>query len=72
MDKVNHPSHYTQGKYETIDIIEDITGEHFKGYLVGNITKYISRFEHKNGIEDLKKSQWYLNKLIDYLEQNML
>lgn len=67
-DNVNHPSHYTQGKFETIDIIEDITKEGFDSYLVGNILKYISRYKHKNGVEDLKKCRWYLDKLISKME----
>ena len=39
--------------------------EAFKGYLKGNIMKYIWRYERKNGQEDLLKAQWYLNKLIN-------
>lgn len=63
-DNVNHPSHYL-GKVEVIDYIEDkLTDEQFEGYLVGNVLKYISRYRKKNGIEDLKKCQWYLSKLI--------
>lgn len=68
IDNVNHPNHYTQGKYEVIDIIEDITKDGFEGYLVGNILKYISRYKYKNGLEDLKKSRFYLNKLIEVKE----
>jgi hypothetical protein len=65
-DKVNSPLHYTVGGIETIDYIEaKLTKEQFKGYLKGNIIKYISRFEHKNAVEDLRKAQWYLNKLIE-------
>ena len=68
MDNINHPKHYTQGKFETIEIIEDITGDSFEGYLLGNIIKYLARYKYKNGIEDLKKARWYLNKLIEELE----
>lgn len=64
-DNINHPSHYKQGKYETIQVIESITGEAFEGYLVGNVVKYVSRYKYKNGMEDLKKAMWYLNKLIE-------
>lgn len=64
-DMVNHPDHYTVGGIETIDFIQaKLSPEAFKGYLTGNILKYITRFQHKNGLEDLKKAQWYLNKLI--------
>ena len=63
-DSVNHPQHYTKGKYETIEVIESITGEHYRGYLVGNIIKYLTRYNLKNGIEDLEKAKWYLEELI--------
>ena len=66
---VNHPSHYTQGKYEVIDYIEDkLSKEELQGYCVGNVLKYVSRFKHKNGLEDLKKAEWYLNRLITNME----
>lgn len=62
-DNIN-PSHYKQGNRETIDIIKDITGDGFCSMLVGNIIKYISRYKYKNGVEDLKKARWYLDRLI--------
>ncbi len=65
-DDAINPSHYKQGKYETIEIIEDILGkEKFEGYLLGNIIKYLSRYEHKNGLEDLDKARTYLKWLAD-------
>jgi len=60
-DKVNHPLHYTQGNIETVDYIIDQD----MGYIEGNIVKYITRYKIKNGLEDLKKAQWYLDKLIN-------
>ena len=66
MDSIN-PEHYKKGKRETIEIIEDITCDGFESYLVGNIIKYISRYKHKNGKEDLMKARWYLDKLIEKL-----
>lgn len=61
-DIVNHPSHYTTGEIEVIDyIVDKLTPEQLEGYCVGNSLKYISRYRHKNGIEDLKKAVWYLN-----------
>lgn len=59
-DNVNEPQHYTQGKIQPIDYIiaNDI------GFLAGNVVKYITRYKYKNGQEDLKKAQFYLNKLI--------
>lgn len=68
-DNVNHPDHYTQGYIETIDYIKDkLTDEEFRGFVKGNVLKYVSREGLKNGDEDLKKSDWYLNKLIEVLE----
>lgn len=69
-DSVNHPSHYTQGNIETIEYIEDkLTDEQLEGYFAGNIIKYISRYKYKNGIEDLKKARWYLDRMIKKLEE---
>jgi len=66
VDNVNHPSHYTEGGIECIEAIEaQLTPEEYKGYLKGNVAKYIWREKHKGGIESLKKAQWYLNKLVD-------
>lgn len=70
-DNVNHPSHYTQGKVECIDAIEAAT-VHKNGLdavCTANIIKYIWRCENKNGIEDLKKARWYLDKMIQHNEQ---
>ena len=64
-DMVNHPEHYTSSSIETIDMIESITAEGFHYYLEGNILKYLARYRHKNGIQDLQKALWYLNKLIE-------
>ncbi len=64
-DNIN-PNHYRQGKVECIDAIESsMTPEQFKGYLKGNMLKYMWRFENKGGVEDLKKAQWYLSRLIE-------
>jgi len=69
-DMVNHPVHYNKAGIETIDAIEAATTDGFKYYLQGNILKYIWRYEYKNGVEDLKKAQWYLNKLIEVYDDN--
>lgn len=69
-DVIDHPSHYTQGRFEVIEIIEDaLTSEGGDGYCAGNVIKYLMRYRHKNGIEDLKKARWYLNRLIRRLEE---
>lgn len=70
-DSVNHPSHYTQGSIETIDYMEScLTPEEFCGGCKMNVLKYVSREKHKNGLEDLKKARWYLDRLISYLEKS--
>ncbi len=65
-DVVNHPPHYTDGKgIECIKAIESaLTDEEYRGYLKGNIQKYVWREKHKGGTESLKKAQWYLDRLI--------
>lgn len=63
-DPVNRPSHYNQGKFEVWDVIEDNLKEGFEAYLVGNILKYMMRYKHKNGIQDLEKAEQYLKRLI--------
>ena len=68
-DNVNHPSHYTQGGIECIDAIQaSMTKEAFCGYLKGNIQKYMWRYEHKGGLESVKKAKWYIDKLIAIME----
>lgn len=69
-DLVNSPSHYTQGKFEVIDIIRDVlSSEEFEGYTKGNVIKYIFRYPHKNGLEDIKKAEVYLRWLKEALER---
>jgi hypothetical protein len=69
IDNVNSPAHYGNGSIECIDYIEDfLNPDEFQGYLRGNIAKYLHRWPYKNGTEDLKKAQWYLNKLIETME----
>lgn len=69
MDDVNNPSHYGQGKIECIEYIKDtLTQEELIGYYRGNVTKYLHRWRYKNGIEDLKKAQWYLRELTELVE----
>jgi hypothetical protein len=66
VDNVNHPSHYNDGGLECIEAIEaQLTPEEYRGYLKGNVAKYVWRERHKGGIESLKKAQWYLTRLIN-------
>jgi hypothetical protein len=69
-DPVNRPKHYTYGGIETIDYMKaKATPEEFRGHLRLTALKYLSRTGHKdNTVQDLKKAQWYLNKLIQELE----
>ena len=62
-DTINHPSHYTFGKIEVIDVIEDWE----LPYHLGNVVKYVARAGKKNKdkkIEDLEKAKWYLERYI--------
>lgn len=71
MDNVNHPSHYTEGKIECIEYIEDkLTLEEYRGYIKGNVLKYITREKHKNGDEDIRKAKWYLDRLVSRLGES--
>jgi hypothetical protein len=66
-DKVNHPSHYTNGAIECIEAIEaQLSPEEFRGYLHGTLAVYLWRWKHKGGLEDLEKAEWYLKRLQAY------
>lgn len=69
-DVVERPKHYTYGGIETIDYMKaKATPEEFRGHLRLTALKYLSRTGHKDdAVQDLKKAQWYLNKLIQELE----
>ena len=69
-DMVNHPPHYNASGIECIDAIEAATENGYEYYLQGNIMKYIWRYRYKNGLEDLRKAQWYLAKLVEAKESN--
>ena len=71
-DPVNSPSHYTDGGIECIDAIKaSMSTEAFLGFLKGNVQKYMWRYEKKVApVEDLKKAQWYLSKLIEEQERS--
>ena len=70
-DNVNHPAHYKVGGIETIDFIEaKLTPEEFRGYLKGNVLKYLSRAGNKgNYEEDMLKARWYMNREIAKLQE---
>lgn len=61
-DEINNPSHYTHGKIEVIDAIEDWK----LGFHLGNVVKYVARADHKQQrLKDLKKARWYLDREIE-------
>ena len=72
VDMVNHPSHYTQGGIECIDCIKSaIVGKvGIEAFCAGNAIKYLFRYKKKNGIEDVKKARWYIDRLIKELEND--
>ena len=70
-DMVNHPSHYTQGGIECIDALKAATVSKtgIEAICTANAIKYLWRYEEKNGIEDVKKARWYIDRLIKELEE---
>lgn len=68
-EEINHPDRYKSGKYECIEVMADVFGKEVaKDFCKLNAFKYIWREKQKNGVEDIKKAVWYLNKLIELSE----
>ena len=68
-DNVNHPTHYETGKFECIDVMVETQGvEATMDFCVCNALKYIYRHRKKNGVEDIKKADWYLKKYLELAE----
>lgn len=69
-DNVNSPKHYTQGDIECIEAIKAATvgKAGIEAFCVGNAIKYLWRYENKNGLEDVKKAAFYVNRLISEIE----
>ena len=68
---VSHPPHYQSNSgLEVIDVIEAFTDglNGIEATDTGNILKYICRWKHKNGLQDLEKAQWYLTHLIEKIK----
>ena len=67
VDMVNQPPHYTRGGVECIDALASATAglEGLDAVCTANAIKYLWRWKHKNGVEDLRKAQWYIAKLIE-------
>lgn len=69
-DTVQRPAHYNQSGIECIDAIAaSMSAEEFQAYLKGNVQKYLWRYQHKNGLEDVLKAEWYLNRLVKELSK---
>lgn len=71
-DMVNNPAHYqSDSGLETIDVIEAFTADlvGYEAVETGNVLKYMCRWKRKNGLEDLKKARWYLDRLIKNIEK---
>lgn len=66
-DMVNHPNHYTNGKIECIEALESATSglAGIEAVCTANAIKYLWRWKYKNGIQDLQKAVFYINRLID-------
>ena len=71
-DMVSHPKHYTQGDIECIDALKAATvGKRgIEAVCVANVIKYLWRYEEKNGIEDVRKAKWYIERLLKELEES--
>jgi hypothetical protein len=72
VDRVNSPPHYNNGGMECIDYIQQQLDEHFSSYCQGNVIKYLHRWRYKNGVEDLKKAEWYLKAMIRDIENRSI
>ena len=66
---VERPDHYNTGAIEAIEAIKaSMDSDQYFGYLKGNVMKYLWRYDYKEKpVEDLRKADWYLNRLIDAL-----
>lgn len=70
-DNVNHPSHYETGKFECFDVMREALGDNVvKDFCIANSFKYIYRHKRKNGVEDIKKAKWYIDKYLEFEESN--
>ena len=70
-DNVNHPAHYETGKYECIEVMQEVFGiEAVQNFCLLNAFKYLYRTTRKNGVEDIKKAMWYLNKYVNLNDQD--
>ena len=65
-DLINEPQHYCTGKFECIDVMQEVFGvEAVQNFCLCNVFKYVYRYKRKNGKQDLKKAQFYINKFFE-------
>ena len=69
-DNVNHSSHYCTGQYECINVMIETQGvEATMNFCMCNAFKYLYRHNGKNGLEDVRKADWYLCKYLELAEK---
>lgn len=72
-DNVNHPAHYETGKFECIEVMTEVMGEEaVADFCLCNAFKYLYRTKRKNGVEDIEKAQWYINKYLELVSTREL
>ena len=72
-DNVNHPAHYETGKFECIEVMTEVMGkEAVADFCLCNAFKYLYRTKRKNGVEDIEKAQWYINKYLELVSTREL
>ena len=64
IDLVNHPAHYTQGKIECIEVLEQLAGQGHD-FRILHAIRYLWRYQHKGGAESLRKAVWYIERAIN-------
>jgi len=70
-DNVNHPSHYETGKFECIEVMQEVFGtEAVQNFCICNAFKYLYRHRRKNGKEDIEKAEWYIKKYLSLEAEN--
>ena len=72
VDKVNSPPHYNNGGMECIDYIQQQLNEDFSSYCQGKCDKISPQMEIQNGVEDLRKAEWYLKAMIRDVENRSM
>jgi len=71
VDVVNHPGHYETGKFECIEVMQEALGiDAVKDFCICNAFKYLYRHKRKNGLEDIKKAKWYIDKYLELSEES--